>query len=57
LRDYLRTNTNDYPLFLNPGNTIDTIRPKSTAFSGGIYLPLRYDDCFFNYDFPTDENK
>jgi len=55
LRDYLRTNTTDYPLFLNPGNTIDTIRPKSTAFSGGIYLPSRYDDCFFNYDFPNED--
>ena len=51
LRDYLRTYTNDYPLFLNPGSTFDTIRPKNTAFVGGIYLPISQ-DCFWNYDFP-----
>ena len=53
LRDYLRTYTNDYPLFLNPGNTFDTIRPKNTAFVGGIYLPTSK-DCFWNYDFPNE---
>lgn len=55
LRDYLREYTNDYPLFLNPGSTFDTIRPSSTTFVGGIYLPTNYDDCFWNYDFPPDE--
>jgi hypothetical protein len=54
LRDYLRTYTNDYPLFLNPGSTFDTIRPKNTAFVGGIYLPTSQ-DCFWNYDFPNED--
>ena len=50
LRDYLRANTNLYPLFLNAGNTIDTIRPADTAFYGGFYLGDN-DNCFWNYDF------
>jgi len=53
LRDYLRTYPNKYPLYLNPGSDFDTIRPKSTAFFGGMYLPGD-DDCFFNYDFPKE---
>jgi hypothetical protein len=44
----------DYPLFLNPGSTFDTIRPKNTAFVGGIYLPTSQ-DCFWNYDFPNED--
>jgi hypothetical protein len=51
LRDYLRENTNTYPLFLNPGNGFDTIRPKNTAFYGGFYLGNDMDDCYWNYDF------
>ena len=44
---------NKYPLYLNPGSDFDTIRPKSTAFFGGMYLPGD-DDCYFNYDFPKE---
>jgi hypothetical protein len=51
LRDYLRENTNTYPLFLNPGSGFDTIRPKNTAFYGGFYLGNDMDDCYWNYDF------
>jgi len=51
LRDYLRENTNTYPLFLNPGNGFDTIRPKNTAFYGGFYIGNDMDDCYWNYDF------
>ena len=51
LRDYLRENTNTYPLFLNPGSGFDTIRPKNTSFYGGFYLGNDMDDCFWNYDF------
>ena len=52
LRDYLRANTNSYPLFLNPGSTFDTIRPKNTSFQGGIYLPSSYDECNWGLDLP-----
>lgn len=51
LRDYLRENTNTYPLFLNPGSGFDTIRPKNTAFYGGFYIGNDMDDCYWNYDF------
>ena len=54
LRDYLRENTNTYPLFLNPGNGFDTIRPKNTAFYGGFYLGDDMDDCYWNYDYPNE---
>jgi hypothetical protein len=51
LRDFLRDNTNTYPLFLNPGTGFDTIRPNDTAFYGGFYLGNDMDNCFWNYDF------
>lgn len=54
LRDYLRENTNTYPLFLNPGSGFDTIRPKNTAFYGGFYLGNDMDDCYWNYDYPNE---
>lgn len=52
LRDFLRENPTIYPKFLNPGSGFDVIKPKSTAFFGGMYLPGSIDDCFINYDFP-----
>ena len=55
LRDYLRENPTLYPKFLNPGSGFDVIRPKNTALFGGIYMPGTSDDCFYNYDFPNDE--
>ncbi len=47
LRDYLRTNTNDYPLFLNPGNTIDLstdwmTEEMATYFTELISSPYTY---------------
>lgn len=54
LRDYLRENTNTYPLFLNPGSGFDTIRPKNTSFYGGFYLGDDMDDCYWNYDYPNE---
>jgi hypothetical protein len=55
LRDYLKENPNKYPKFLNPGTGFDVIRPKNTAFLGGMYLPGSFDDCFYNYDFPEEK--
>ncbi len=54
LRDYLKEYPTRYPLYLNPGSGFDVIRPKNTAFFGGMYLPGTDDDCFFNYDFPEE---
>lgn len=46
--DYLKTNYNLYPEYINPGSTIDTIRPDHTQFAGGIYLG-RSNDCECEY--------
>jgi hypothetical protein len=55
LRDYLKENPTIYPKYLNPGTGFDVIRPKNTAFFGGMYLPGTNDDCFYNYDFPEEK--
>lgn len=55
LRNFLRQNANAYPLYLNPGSTIDTIRPKDTMVLGGFYLPPTIQEELFGYDFPQDE--
>lgn len=55
LRNFLRANPNTYPLYLNPGSTIDTIRPKDTMVLGGFYLPPTIQEELFSYDFPRDE--
>jgi hypothetical protein len=55
LRDFLKENTTIYPKYLNPGTGFDVIRPKNTAFFGGMYLPGTNDDCFYNYDFPEEK--
>jgi hypothetical protein len=39
LRDFLKENPTIYPKYLNPGTGFDVIRPKNTAFFGGMYLP------------------
>lgn len=38
LRDYLCENENNYPLFRNPGSSIDTIYPNKAQMFGGIFL-------------------
>jgi hypothetical protein len=55
LRDFLKENPTIYPKYLNPGTGFDVIRPKNTAFFGGMYLPGTNDDCFYNYDFPEEK--
>ena len=56
LREYLQANSTIYPLFFNPGSTIDTIRPHNTQIFGGIYLPPNYNEDFRYYDFPKGES-
>ena len=36
--NYLIANSSSYPLFLNPGNTLDTIRPNMNNFTCGWVL-------------------
>lgn len=38
LTNYLLENSAQYPLYLNPGNGIDTIIPKKTMYSTGMFL-------------------
>jgi len=56
LREFLQANSTIYPLFFNPGSTIDTIRPHNTQIFGGIYLPPNNDEDFKYYDFPKGES-
>jgi hypothetical protein len=56
LREFLQANSTIYPLYFNPGSTIDTIRPHNTQLFGGIYLPPDYDEEFRYYDFPKGES-
>jgi hypothetical protein len=56
LREFLQANSTIYPLFFNPGSTIDTIRPHNTQLFGGIYLPPDYDEDFKYYDFQKGES-
>lgn len=35
---YLQQNQSSYPLYYNPGTGIDTIHPKNTNYTTGIYL-------------------
>lgn len=35
---YLVANTSSYPLYNNPGSTLDTIHPKGNSFHTGFYL-------------------
>ena len=36
--NYLLENSTQYPLYLNPGNGIDTIIPKKSVYSTGMFL-------------------
>ena len=38
LINYLCENSTSYPLYDNPGNGVDTIVPRSTAYQSGIFL-------------------
>jgi hypothetical protein len=38
ITNYLTENNEDYPLYDNPGNGVDTIHPNSTSYSNGFYL-------------------
>ena len=38
ITNYLLENSTSYPLYLSPGNGIDTIVPKRTMYSTGMYL-------------------
>lgn len=38
ITNYLLENSTAYPLYLNPGNGIDTIVPKKTMYSTGMFL-------------------
>lgn len=38
ITNYLLENSTQYPLYLNPGNGIDTIIPKKTMYSTGMFL-------------------
>ena len=38
ITNYLLENSTSYPLYLSPGNGIDTIIPKRTMYSTGMYL-------------------
>jgi len=44
ITDYLKANPDTFPLYLNPGNTCDTIRPNSSSYFNGIFLHDT-DDC------------
>jgi len=48
LINYLKTQSNAglFPLYQNAGNTIDTIRPNSSSYFNGVYLPKK-NDCDF----------
>jgi len=45
LTDYLKTNIALITEYQNPGSTIDTIRPSSTSYFGGVYLGNGGRDC------------
>lgn len=50
---YLCENSTSYPLYDNPGDGVDTIYPKRSAFDCGIYLgktfkPTSYEERFQN---------
>lgn len=48
---FLQENSSTYPLYLNPGNTIDTIEPRKTFLYGGFYLGPDSPECR-TYDEP-----
>ena len=42
ITQYLLANLTSYPLYSNPGNTVDTIHPKRNSYTTGIYLGNSY---------------
>lgn len=42
---YLIENQTDYPLYINPGNGVDTIYPNKEGFDSDIYLGRGSDNC------------
>lgn len=50
LTNFLKSNVDIFPEYLNPGNDIDTIRPNNSSYFNGLYLEdnSRGDDCDFN---------
>jgi len=55
LTDYLKSNTTLFPLYINPGNDCDTIRPNSSNYFNGIYLDSN-DDCNYGLGLGIDLN-
>jgi len=45
VRDYLMAHTGSYPLFTNPGATLDTIRPKSNQYFTGWVMGDDHSNC------------
>jgi len=45
--DYLeeQSNNGNFALYTNPGTALDTIRPNSSSYFNGIYLPGNDNDC------------
>jgi hypothetical protein len=47
--DYLKTNIALFPLYLNPGSTIDSIKPNNSSYFNGIFLKDTPNDCSEGY--------
>lgn len=53
ITNYLCENSTNYPLFLNPGNGVDTIRPETNSFGTGWNLSLPNEQLRFSLDNPS----
>jgi hypothetical protein len=56
LSKYLMANPTLFPEYLNPGSTIDTVKPNRSNLFGGIYLRKGKGttDCNFGLDLPKE---
>lgn len=52
LMKFLEQNSSTYPLYLNPGDDIDSIQPRKTFLYGGFYLGPDSPECR-TYDEPA----
>lgn len=43
---FLRANFTNYPLYINPGSTVDTVHPKRTNYTAGMYLGSYCEKCY-----------
>jgi len=43
---FLKANFTNYPLFINPGSTVDTVFPLKTNYTCGMYLGSYCDKCY-----------